>query len=1019
MRPSLTALERDLRARLSGDVEFDAITRHLYATDGGLYQIEPLGVVSPRHAEDVAKLVAYCTDRGVPLVPRGSGSGLAGAAVGAGLMVDFTRYMNRILEVAPDGSWARVQPGLVMGVLNAHVKRYGTFFAPNPSSENYCSLGGMIANNSSGGRSVAYGGTKDHVLALEVVLHGGERLRVGSVEHGSAELAALTSGESLGARAFARLLPLLAEKRQAIAAALPRVVKNCSGYRVETVLGEAAPAGWKMAGQAANAGSAGLVHPHKIFVGSEGTLGLVTEATLNLVPLPGRRAIGMAYFPTVFAAGEAVFPLLELRPTSLEIMDANFLNFVRKSNAKIDAMLPADVDTALLVEFEAADDAELQEKLTALESLLSGSALAVKRALDPVEQKQLWAVRQSGVPLLQKLPGPRRIVEFIEDVTVHPEVLPTYIDTLAKILRSHGVQGIIYGHAGDGNIHTRPLLDVKDRGDLRTMHAIMEEVMAVVQDLRGTPSGEHGDGLVRSGWVRRFYGDEVYGVFQTIKEAFDPTGILNPGKKVPSPADAGGLTTNLRYGPDYWVYEHPTILHFPESGYQHEIEKCHGCAQCKSRVGTTMCPTFKATGREHASPRAKANLLRNVIRGKLDPTASYTQDAVKTVTDYCIVCGMCALECPSNVNIPKLMLEAKSRYRAGRSAKPVDALLGRAELVSQAGHLAAPLANSLLNQHWLRTAGEKLAGIDRRRILPGYARKSFAQMVRERAQGTTVPPVAPAAAGGAPGSTSALGTTSAADATNARGAASAVAAGGGRSPAVAFFWDLYANYNDPSLAQTMDNLLRAHGLTVYYPPQKGSGVPEMLYGYAERARATAAYNVEGALPHVRAGALLVTGEPTASFAFKIHYPDYLHSEACSLVANATRDLGEFLVGYRADHPERAPQPTTLALKVAYHQPCHLKAQQVGAPFFDLLREIPGLELVDLDAGCCGMAGTFGMKAGTFDLSLEAGRPLFTRVAEVAPDLVASECSTCRLQLAQATGAKTVHPAELLARAYGL
>ncbi len=1014
MRPTITAIERELRGLISGDVEFDAITRHLYATDGGLYQIEPLGVVSPRDADDVAVLVEYCSERGIPVVPRGAGSGLAGAAVGAGLMVDFTRYMNRILEVAPGGSWARVQPGLVMGVLNAHLKGYGTFFAPNPSSENYCSLGGMIANNSSGGRSVAYGGTKDHVLALEVVLHGGERLRLGSVARDSPELAALTSGEGLGARALARMLPLLDEKRGAIAAAMPRVVKNCSGYRVETVLGEASPAGWKMAewaaggapgDRAADTGNRGardvaaagdragaLVHPHKIFIGSEGTLGLVTEATLNLVPLPGRRAIGVAYFPTVFAAGEMVFPILELRPTSLEIMDANFLDFVRKSNSKIDAMLPAQVDTALLVEFEAADSAELDEKLTALEGFLAGNALEVKRAVDPAEQKQLWAVRQSGVPLLQKLPGPKRIVEFIEDVTVHPEVLPTYIDTLSGILKSHDVRGIIYGHAGDGNIHTRPLMNVKDRRDLATMHAIMEEVMDVVHDLKGTPSGEHGDGLVRSGYVRRFYGDEVYGVFQTIKQAFDPTGILNPGKKVVSPVEDGGITANLRYGPDYWVHEQPSQLHFSDGGYQLEIEKCHGCAQCKSRVATTMCPTFKATGREHASPRAKANLLRNIIRGKLDPEASYVQDAVKAVTDYCIECGMCALECPSNVNIPKLMLEAKSRYRAGRNAKPADAVLSRAELVSRAGRLAAPLANPLMNQGWLRAAGEKMAGIDRRRALPRYARKSFAQMVEERGKGATVPQVAHPA------------TTSPA-----------------AMPAqeVAYFWDVYANYNDPGLAQTIDNLLRAHGLTVHYPAQKGSGVPEMLYGYADRARVNAEYNVAGALPHVQTGALLVTGEPTASFAFKVHYPDYVSSEACSLVANASRDLGELLATQRADHPEAAPAPTSLQLKVAYHQPCHLKAQQIGSPFFDLLRQVPELELVNLDAGCCGMAGTFGMRAGTFDLSMETGRPLFERVAEAAPELLISECSTCRMQLAQATGLRTAHPAELLARAYGL
>ncbi len=292
MRPTINALEKDLRRLLRGDVEFDPISRHLYATDGSIFQIEPIGVVSPRDADDVARLVTYASQHGVPLVARGAGSGLAGAALGTGLQVDFTRYMNRILEFAPDGSWVRVEPGVIMGELNQRAKSFGTFFAPNPSSENYCSLGGMIGCNSSGSRSVAYGGTKDHVLALNVVLHDGQTFRAKTLQRDSAELAQLMQGDSLPARAFHGLVNTLEESADAMKASMPRVMKNASGYRVETILEP----------------DAGLVHLHKIFVGSEGTLGLVTEATLNLVPLPVRRAIAMVYFPGDFSDGEAVFP---------------------------------------------------------------------------------------------------------------------------------------------------------------------------------------------------------------------------------------------------------------------------------------------------------------------------------------------------------------------------------------------------------------------------------------------------------------------------------------------------------------------------------------------------------------------------------------------------------------------------------------------------------------------------------------------------------------------------------------
>ncbi len=725
MKPTITAIERDLRALLSGDVEFDAVTRHLYATDGGLCQVEPLGVVAPRDAEDVTKLVGYATGVGLPLVPRGAGSGLAGAAVGAGLQVDFTRYMNRVLEVADDGSWARVQPGLVMGVLNAHVKPYGTFFAPNPSSENYCSLGGMISNNSSGSRTVAYGATKDHVRALEVVLSGGQTFRAGTVAREDPALRRLLDDGTQAGRAYATLLPLLEEKAEAIDAAMPRVMKNCSGYRVETVL------------------DGTEAHLHKIFVGSEGTLGLLTEATLNLVPLPGRRAIAMAYFPTVFSAGEAVFPILGLKPTSLEIMDSNFLSFVRKHNPALDAMLPPGVDTALLVEFEAGDDAELGEKLEGLASLLAGGpVIDVKQARSAAEQQQLWAVRQAAVPLLQKLPGPKRVVEFVEDVTVHPEVLAQYMSSLQAIFDRYDVQAVMYGHAGDGNIHTRPLMDPKDAGDLRLMQTVMDEAVEMVRELKGTPSGEHGDGLIRTSYVKQFYGDEVYGVFEAAKQAFDPNGIMNPGKKVANELQGRGLPRQLRYGPDYWVYDQPTLLSFPDGQYQTEIERCHGCAQCKSLVATTMCPTYKHTRREHASPRAKANLLRNVIQGKLHPSGEYESDLFKEVTDYCIECGMCAVECPSNVNIPKLMLEAKAKYRAGRRAQPVDLLLGRAELVSKVAQKLSRLQGPFLNQGTLRGLTESLTGIDRRRTLPRYATKSFEAMLAARGDGATQPQTA-------------------------------------------------------------------------------------------------------------------------------------------------------------------------------------------------------------------------------------------------------------------------------------
>ncbi len=973
---------RDLRGLLHGDVEFDDVSRFLYATDAGLNQVEPLGVVSPRDGEDVVRLVEYAAERGVALIGRGMGSGLAGGAVGAGIQVDFTRYMNRVLEIAPDGSWARVQPGLVMASLNQEAARYGTFFAPDPSSENYCSLGGMIGTNSSGARTVAYGGTKDHVLVVEAVLADGSVFRARAVAKDGPELAALLGADTLAGRAFAQILPELQTNAATIAGAMPRVVKNCSGYRLETIFDD------------------GLAHLQKLFVGAEGTLGLVTEATLNLVPLPRRRGIAMAYFPSVFASGEAVPGILALAPSAVEIMDSRFLALVRKHDSRVDAMLPARTDTALLIEFEGEDEGEVDEKFAALDRHLSGTeALRLVRAESPEEADRLWTVRKSAVALALRMPGPRRALPFIEDVTVHPSEVPGYVDFLQKLFDRGKVDAVMYGHVGDGNIHTRPLLDPKDPDDLLTMQRLYDEVSGYVRGIRGTMSGEHGDGLLRTPYLREMYGETVYSLFTLVKNAFDPGGVMNPGKKVGPQEESGSLLRDLRYGFDYRTVAQKPILHFPGSEYEREIEKCHGCGQCKSTVATTMCPTYKSTRREHASPRAKANLLRGIITGTLDPASSYGEAATRVVTDYCIVCGMCAVECPSNVNIPKLMLEAKSKYREAHRGSPTEALLGHAEVTSALGRRFAPVANPLLVQPALRRIAEPVLGIDRRRRMPRFSRRTFAQTARD----ATPSRPALAAPGAAPGA--ARGTT--------------------RPRLAAYFYDLYAGYNDPELGLAVLRVLEAHGIEVVLPEQRASGIPEMLYGYANAARETAQFNVEAVLPWVRRRAALLTAEPTASFAFKVHYPDYLATPECSLVAEATHDLGEFLVRYRLDHPDSAPATTPLsgpwaaARRIAYHQPCHLKAQQIGSPGLDLLREIPGVEVFDLAAGCCGMAGTFGMKKGTYDLSMLTGAPLFERVAAIAPDIVASECSTCRLQIREATSVEAVHPVTLLAAAYGV
>ena len=703
-----------LRSLLRGDVEFDPVTRRLYATDAGLMQIEPLGVVCPKDAEDVAKLVSFAAQQGLSVVPRGMGSGLCGGAVGAGIQIDFSRHMRSVVSVAEDPPAVRVQPGLVLSELNRALRPRNLFFAPDPSSENHCSLGGMIGTNASGPRTVAYGATKDHVLSLQVVLADGSTAEVSRLPAGSPTLAAFLHPGSLAGRGFASVLGELERKHDVISTHTRGVVKNSCGYRLEALL------------SALRQSPSGLALPlHSLFIGAEGTLGIVTEATLQLVRSPAERGVAMVYFPSLSAAGEAAPGILSLAPTAVEIMDSSFLRLVRSHDPSVDAMLPAGADTALLVEFEADDPAELDAKYAALGRRLSStSALQIVRATSAAEAASLWRMRKSAVALMQQTPGRRQPLPFIEDITVPPSRVPECIAFLQKLFEREGLEAVTVGHVGDGNLHTRPMLDPRDPADRVAMQRIYEEVTGYVLSAGGTLSGEHGDGLVHTPHLERLYGPETYGVFESVKTAFDPQNVLNPGKKVALQDDSHDLLAADRYGPGYRTSARRTRLFFAGPGYEAEIERCHGCAACKATVGTTMCPVYKATCCEHASPRAKANLLRGVISGSIGQEAA--AGSIRAVLDYCIGCGMCATECPSGVNIPKLVIEAKARHWQHRPLPSWDeSVLSRASTVARLGQALAPVGNRVLGLHWARVLAEHGLGIDRKAVLPPFTGRRF------------------------------------------------------------------------------------------------------------------------------------------------------------------------------------------------------------------------------------------------------------------------------------------------------
>jgi FAD/FMN-containing dehydrogenase/Fe-S oxidoreductase len=961
-----TLLDR-LRSETTCEARFDRGYRLAYATDASLYQVEPLGVVLPRTQPDAVAAVRLAAELGVPILPRGGATSLSGQTVGPAVVLDLSKHLTRIGIVDRDRLCVRVEPGVVLDRLNAHLKPLGLMFGPDVSTSDRATLGGMIGNNSAGARSLRYGKTVDHVRRLEVVLADGTATTLGPLDE--RELATVCRRDDAVGRVHRVVRDTVAAHEGAIRDRFPHILRRVSGYNLdEFVPGlPVRPVDWPVEPFAFNLA--------RLVVGSEGTLAVVTAAELKVVPMPPAQGLVVLSFASIPAALDRLAEIVATGPVAVEMLDRTILDLAA-GNAELAKHLDFAAgrpEAVLAAQFYAGDQAELADRAGALARLFEGrpGVLGIRQSLSDAAKDSFWKIRKAGLSLLMGLVGDAKPVAFVEDTAVDPARLPEFYDRLRRIVAAHGVTAACYGHADVGCLHIRPILNVKDPAGVAALRSIAAEVSDLVAEFGGAMSGEHGDGLARSRWNRKLFGEEVYAAFGAVKAAFDPKGLLNPGKVVAEP-DPG---VDLRLGPGYRADEPAsTALDFaPQGGFARAVEMCSGVGACRKPVGGTMCPSYMVTRDELHSTRGRANALRLAISGQL-PSGGLDDPLLHEALDLCLQCKACKTECPSNVDMAKLKAEVLHQTQRGRP--PIGALLmGHVHELAPLGSRLAPLANAALRAAPTRWLLEQIAGIDRRRTLPLYAREDFRTWFRRR-------PAPPAGAG-------------------ARGE-------------VVLLDDCWATYHQPEVGRAAVRLLEAAGYRVRLAGLSCCGRPAISKGLLGLARDLARANVARLLPDARRGVPILGLEPSCILTLMDEYREFRLGGDAGVVAASCQMADTFLAD-RDRVPELPLRPRPG--RVLLHGHCHQKAIVGTAGTRAALGRIPGIEVQELDSGCCGMAGSFGYERGHYEVSRALAERVLLPSAAAQPGatLVAPGFS-CRSQVHDLAGRTAVHPLELLAEA---
>jgi FAD/FMN-containing dehydrogenase/Fe-S oxidoreductase len=938
LRPALNAAAFEAAFKdIDAEVRFDTVTTALYSTDASVYKLQPLGVVIPKTRQALIDTVNLCLKHRCSITMRGGGTSQAGQAIGEGLIVDCSKYLNRVIEVNAEERWAIVEPGVVLDELNAQLAPLGLRFAPDISTASRATLGGMMANNSAGARSVLYGTTIHHVLEQTAMLSDGSIVEFRDIPRDQ-----VPTGDSLEAACYRTVLQLAHDHEAEIDRRYPKILRRVGGYNLNEFVGN------------------GPVNLTKMMVGSEGTLGVILEAKVKLVPLPKAKAVMVIGFADLLEALSAAPVILKHNPSAIEVMDKAILSGTHQ-NAGLDKtrreFIAGDPDATLCVEMYADRKEDLPPRLAALEADLRGKKLgeSYRSETELAQQQRIWGLREAALGLSMAVKDDAKSISFVEDTAVAPEKLSEFIGKFLQIIRDHDTTAGIYAHASVGCLHVRPVVNMKTADGVAKFQSIANAVADLVLEYGGALSGEHGDGLVRSPYMRQMFGDTLYGAFREIKRTFDPNNLFNPGKIT----DAPPMTSNLRFGAGYHSANPQTYFDYSEfGGMAGAVEMCSGVGACRKKLSGTMCPSYMATRDEKDSTRGRANILRLAMTGKLGEQGLGDEGVFK-VLDLCLECRACKAECPVGVDVARFKSEFLADYYT-RHGTPLSAkALGGIAQSSVWGSRFAPISN------WVASATASFVGIDKRRRLPEWRRDTFMKWAAPRKS---------------------VGN-------------------------VTLFADTFTNHYDREIGIAAVEILERGGAkpTIFRPGCCGR--PLISKGLLAEARSTLEQTIEALYPIAQRGEKILFLEPSCLSSIKEDAASLLRGEAqkkAKTVAQAALLFDEFAA--TLDLPLK-PGPKRILL----HGHCHQKSMGLLDPTKKLLAKVPGATVVDLDAGCCGMAGSFGYSTEHYDVSVAiANRKLLPAVKAMQPgDVLVAPGTSCRHQVADLAGATAHHPAVFL------
>jgi FAD/FMN-containing dehydrogenase/Fe-S oxidoreductase len=971
-----SAQERKIRQ--SGcDVRFDNLTRQLYATDASIYQIEPIGVAFPKDAQQASAVICAAADSGVSITPRGAGTSLVGNAIGEGLIVEFSRYNRQITDLDLEKRGVRVGAGVVLDQLNDFLKPHGFCFGPDVATSSRATLGGMIANNSSGARCPVYGTTADHVLSLETVMADGRIEKIGPTH------------ESLAAER-ARIENLIRARNAEMVERWPRgLIKRWPGYGIERFL------------RAPN-------DLTNIFAGSEGTLAAIFSAELKISPVPSEKGLGLIFFSSVDEAMQATVELLDLKPSAIEHIDRPLFDQTKGQLHFQAARDLLELDTQpcesiLIVEFYE----DVADRLAILESRKIG--LRKKNLTDPAQMNLVWSVRKSGLSLLTGCIGPAKPVAFIEDAAVRPAQLPEYVRGLRSIMTPLGLEASYYGHAASGLLHVRPVLDLHNAHDLKKFRQVADQTSALVRQFKGSLSAEHGVGIARTEYMREQLGDELLDVMREIKRTFDPKNVFNPGKifEVGSAlctdprtlseqnAAPNRIDNHLRENftrPMELPFEPVLAYAFKDRSFIGNLEQCNGCGGCLKKTGI-MCPTFMATHEEVMSTRGRANIIRAALELRVNRRDPLCSDELDAALSNCLSCKGCTPECPSNVNLALLKAELM-HARFQRDGLPLrERVFSNLDLLGRIGCTMPSLANRILNSRPIRIAIEKTIGLSARRTLPHYASTRFDKWFLRHCR------------------------ASVSDASAFRRSALQKKRG-----QVILWDDTFVRYHEPHIGIAAVKVLEALGFDVSLPKNRRCcGRPAFSQGNLDAAAKLGKHNVDlfsslhNASPARTSTAPILFLEPSCWSMFVEDYRE-LKIEKAEEMANRSFLFEKFVDDLFAREPDAAHFEHS-PVNVAIHPHCHAKSIMNPAFMRRLAERLPGRNATVLDTACCGMAGAFGALAEKYDLSVQVAQDLIDKLENQGrkTEIIASGTS-CRHQISDLTNIRPKHMAELLAEA---